>query len=75
MESRQPPVAHPDVTVQHIIEWACHGLAFFDDKQGSDDAKDRQNAKIIIPVLLGLIATCEGKDPVEAIKECMVCKC
>ncbi len=75
MESRQPPVAHPDVTVQDIIDWAAQGLAFMDRKQYDEDPEEQKRAKIVIPILIGLIATCEGKDSVEAIKECMVCKC
>lgn len=66
------PEASSDVTVQMIIDWACAGLTFFNEKQDSENDSERRIAKISIPLLIGLISVCQGKDPIAGVKECMV---
>lgn len=48
------------------------GFNFFNEKQDSENDSERRIAKISIPLLIGLISVCQGKDPIAGVKECMV---
>lgn len=62
----------PKVTVEDVIGWASSGLHHFDKMQDDESEKKRIAAKSVIPILIGLIAYCEGKDSIAAVKECMI---
>lgn len=73
MTSTKPfPVAHPDVTVQDVIDWAASGLAYFSENQDSDDPVQREIANKSIPLLISVIAICEKEDPIKAVEACIV---
>ncbi len=66
------PIASSDVTVQDIIDWACDGLMFFEDKQRSANEKEATAAKQSITILLSVIAVCQDKEPLEFVKDHMI---
>lgn len=63
------PVASPNVKVQDVIDWACEGLMFFDDKQRSANEKEATISMQSIMILLSVIAVCQDKEPLEFVKD------
>lgn len=70
--TRPYPTPHPDATVQDVIDWAASGLAYFSEKQNSDDPAQREIANHSIPLLITVIAICEKEDPIKAVEACIV---
>lgn len=66
------PTAHYNVKVQDIIDWACDGLMFFEDKQRSKNEKEATAARQSITILLSVIAVCQDKEPLEFVKDHMI---
>ena len=48
------PIASHNVKVQDVIDWACEGLMFFEDKQTSANEKESRMARQSIAILLSV---------------------
>ena len=66
------PVASPNIKVQDVIDWACEGLMFFEDKQTSANEKESRMARQSIIILLSVIAVCQDKKPMEYVKDYII---